>query len=306
MLTEEENFMRPKKSDVADIEQNKARLRNAPSYRLSTQDHDFLEGDDGREARLLSEFLKTERSLRRENVASTVIVFGSARILPPDVAKEKLEQAEKAAEAAPCDESKQQALKRARRAVELSKYYQLARDFAELVARENNKFNETIGPRGEIHVNKKREYVICTGGGPGIMEAANRGSYDADNASIGLNIELPFEQEPNAFVSSSLCFNFHYFAMRKMHFALRAKALVVFPGGFGTFDEFFEVLTLRQTGRMQACPIVIFGKEFWTQAINFEYLKDSGLISPEDLNLLTFVDTPEEAWEVIEKFHENA
>lgn len=298
--------MHPKKSDVADVSQNLTRLRNAPCYRLPTQDPDFLNGDDGREIRLLAEFLKAERTMRRENIASTVIVFGSARILPPDAAQQRLTDAEEALEAAPNDPNKQQALKAAKRAKELSKYYSLAREFGELAASKNNKYNEQIGPRGEIHVNKKREYVVCTGGGPGIMEAANRGSYDAGDATIGLNIELPFEQEPNPYVSSSLCFNFHYFAMRKMHFALRAKALVVFPGGFGTFDELFEILTLRQTGRMQACPILIFGKEFWTQCINFDYLVESGLIGARDLNLFKFVETPEEAWEEIEKFHENA
>lgn len=297
--------MEPKKSDLVDVEQNLARLKNAPSYRMSTRDPDFLEGDDGREARLLSEFLKAERALEHENIASTIIVFGSARIPDPKIAKERLDAARQAADAAPGNKEKAEKLERAKRTFELSEYYQIAREFGELVARENDKYNEVRGPRGEVRVKKDREYVVCTGGGPGVMEAANRGAYDAGEASIGLNISLPFEQEPNPFVAPHLCFNFHYFAMRKMHFLLRAKALVIFPGGFGTLDELFEALTLRQTGRMQDLPIVMFGQEFWENTINFQNLVDSGVISPHDLDLFVYVKTAREAWEHIDAYYKN-
>ncbi len=297
--------MEPKKSDLVDVEQNLARLKNAPSYRMSTRDPDFLEGDDGREARLLSEFLKAERALEHENMASTIIVFGSARIPDPKIAKERLDAARQAADAAPGNKEKAEKLERAKRTFELSEYYQIAREFGELVARENDKYNEVRGPRGEVRVKKDREYVVCTGGGPGVMEAANRGAYDAGEASIGLNISLPFEQEPNPFVAPHLCFNFHYFAMRKMHFLLRAKALVIFPGGFGTLDELFEALTLRQTGRMQDLPIVMFGQKFWENTINFQNLVDSGVISPHDLDLFVYVKTAREAWEHIDAYYKN-
>jgi uncharacterized protein (TIGR00730 family) len=297
--------MEPKKSDLVDVEQNLARLKNAPSYRMSTRDPDFLEGDDGREARLLSEFLKAERALEHENIASTIIVFGSARIPDPKIAKERLDAARQAADAAPGNKEKAEKLERAKRTFELSEYYQIAREFGELVARENDKYNEVRGPRGEVRVKKDREYVVCTGGGPGVMEAANRGAYDAGEASIGLNISLPFEQEPNPFVAPHLCFNFHYFAMRKMHFLLRAKALVIFPGGFGTLDELFEALTLRQTGRMQDLPIVMFGQKFWENTINFQNLVDSGVISPHDLDLFVYVKTAREAWEHIDAYYKN-
>ncbi len=295
--------MTAKKSDLADIERNKARIKNSQSYRVSSRDVDFLEGYDGREVRLLSEFLKTERTLRRQNVRSTIIVFGSARILPPDVAKARLDDAERELAANPDSPTKEEEVRNAKLKVELSQYYQLAREFGELSAKRNDRFNEERGPRGEIRVNRDREFVVCTGGGPGIMEAANRGSYDAGESSIGLNISLPFEQEPNPFVSPDLCFNFHYFAMRKMHFLLRAKALVAFPGGFGTFDELFEALTLRQTGRMQHLPVVLFGEQFWRDTINFQNLVDLGLISKGDLELFSFAKTAEEAWNYIDAYY---
>ena len=295
--------MEPKKSDLVDVEQNLARLKNAPSYRMSTRDPDFLEGDDGREARLLSEFLKAERALEHENIASTIIVFGSARIPDPKIAKERLDAARQAADAAPGNKEKAEKLERAKRTFELSEYYQIAREFGELVARENDKYNEVRGPRGEVRVKKDREYVVCTGGGPGVMEAANRGAYDAGEASIGLNISLPFEQKPNPFVAPHLCFNFHYFAMRKMHFLMRAKALVAFPGGFGTLDELFETLTLIQTRKVPRVPVILVGRAFWNRIINLDALAEEGMISPEDVGLVTWAETAEEAWTAITVFY---
>ncbi|MCF0234868.1 MAG: LOG family protein [Thermoguttaceae bacterium] len=291
-------MMEFKKSDLIDRDKFTNALLNSESYRLAYQDSDFLESFDGRIARLLAEYGKTELAMDHGEIASTVIVFGSARILDPITAREKLEKAQADAETLRTPESLA-ALKRAQIADKLSVYYQKARDFGELVAAKNDVFNEERGPRGEVRVSRRKEFVVCTGGGPGIMEAANRGAFDAGEASIGLNIALPFEQRPNPYISPDYCFQFHYFAIRKMHFLLRAKALVVFPGGFGTFDELFEALTLRQTHRMQHLPIVIFGKEFWEKTINFDYLVEMGVINPEDLALFHYVETPEEAWEVI-------
>ena len=178
----------------------------------------------------------------------------------------------------------------------MSVYYEQARAFGKLVSEENQANSDGLA-------NNIFDYVICTGGGPGIMEAGNRGAKEAGALSIGLNIKLPFEQCPNPYISPQLCFQFHYFAIRKLHFLLRAKALVVFPGGFGTFDELFEALTLRQTEKMQKLPVIIFGKEFWEKTINFNNLVDTGVINREDLELFKYVDTPEEAWEMIQAFH---
>ncbi len=293
-----------KKSDVVDVEQNMKRLLNSPSYRLAMEDPDFIEGNDGRETRVLAEALKVERTLRRANVASTIIVFGSARIKSPEVAQARLRDAQLQLRAAPENAALQQEVARANNVVKWSKYYQLAREFGEVVARKNDPFNEEHDQRGGVRVSKKREFVICTGGGPGIMEAANRGAFDAGEATVGLNIKLPFEQQPNPFVSENLCFNFRYFSIRKFHFLLRAKALVAFPGGFGTFDELFEALTLRQTGKMQDLPIVLYGKEFWTKVVNFDYLVETGVISASDLRLFNFAETAEEGWQIIKDYYD--
>ena len=294
--------MTSKRSDSVDRESRLERLRNAPSYRLAMEDPEIINGSDGREARILAEALKVERALRRANIASTIIVFGSARIKPTEETNAMLEEAQRNFDASPTA-ANEAALKQAKNARKWSEYYQLARDFGELVAHKNDQFNEERDNRGGLKVSRKREFVICTGGGPGIMEAANRGAYDAGESTIGLNIKLPFEQEPNPFVSEDLCFNFHYFSIRKFHFLLRAKALVAFPGGFGTFDELFEALTLRQTGKMQDLPIVLFGEKFWRKVVNFDYLVECGVISPKDLNLFYFANTPEEGWNHIENYY---
>ncbi|MBO7679343.1 MAG: TIGR00730 family Rossman fold protein [Thermoguttaceae bacterium] len=277
---------------------NTDRLRKAivqsPSYRRAYEDIDFLKSGKARELRLLAEYAKPESVMRREKILSTVIVFGSARILPPDVAEERLKKAEKALAADPRCEQKQRDAAAARTAVKMSPYYEHARRFAEIISK-----SYQVVSVEENAAELQRYHVICTGGGPGIMEAANRGAFDAGCKSIGLNITLPFEQIPNPYITPELCFQFHYFAIRKLHFLLRASALVAFPGGFGTFDELFEGLTLLQTGKMQKLPIVLFGEEFWRKCINFDYLVETGVISPGDLNLFHFVDTPEKAIEAI-------
>lgn len=296
--------MELKRSDVADRAQLQDRLLDAPAYRKAYRDPDFLSGSDGREVRLLAEYVKPERAFEQARIGSTVVVFGSARILPPDEAARRLELAEQAAAQTPGPDA-DAALAKAQAAVKLAPYYQTAREFAELAATKNDVFNREIGPDGSVCPTKQREFVVCTGGGPGIMEAANRGAFDADEPTISLNISLPFEQRPNPFVSPELSFNFHYFSMRKLHFLLRAKALVAFPGGFGTFDELFEALTLRQTERMQHLPIVLFGREFWESVVNFPKLVEYGVISPGDLNLFQYAETAEEGWAIIEKYYAN-
>lgn len=287
-----------RKETAADIERKTKVLLKAPSYRKAYKDDDFMLGEDARELRLLSEYMKAASAFRRKRILSTIIVFGSARILPPDVAQENLDTIEKKLNEDPNSEPLKAECAKAKIACDFSKYYEEARKFSEIVS-ESNQFYTMEDPEPLRHL----DYVICTGGGPGIMEAANRGAWDAGGVSIGLNISLPFEQKPNPYITPDLCFQYHYFAMRKLHFMMRARALVVFPGGFGTFDELFEGLTLRQTGRMQSLPIILFGEDFWRKCINFEYLAEVGMISPHDLDLITFVETADEAWDAIREFY---
>lgn len=237
----------------------------APAYRLAFADDDFLCRDELRPVRLQLELLKPEMILNERGIESTVVLFGGSRI--PEPAKKDSARTETLAE--------------------LSRFYDEAREFSRLMT---IKSMSTYG----------KEYVIATGGGPGVMEAGNRGAADAGGSSIGLNIVLPHEQAPNAYVTPGLCFNFHYFAIRKMHFLMRAKAICCFPGGFGTLDELFESLTLIQTDRMARMPFLLFGEEFWRRIINWEALSDAGTISEEDLALFRFVETAQEAMEVIE------
>ncbi|MDO4629354.1 MAG: TIGR00730 family Rossman fold protein [Planctomycetia bacterium] len=267
-------------------------LRCSPSYSLAYQDAELMEQPELRPVRLMMEAIKPELGLERENIDSTIVVFGSARIADPDKAKHNLTAAEILLEEKPDDVRRQKRVERARKLLELSKYYVMAREFSRLVAEECL--------RGD-----RRNYVIITGGGPGIMEAANRGAHDKGAPSIGLNIDLPCEQEPNPYISPELCFHFNYFAIRKMNFLLRAKALVAFPGGMGTLDELFEALTLRQTGKMQHIPIILFGKhDFWDKVIHFEALVDAGVIAEEDLDLFYVAETPQQAWEYIKRYHD--
>ena len=253
-------------------------VSEAPSYKLAFADDEFLVRDELRPVRMQLELLKPELLQQEQGIESTLVIFGSARIPEPAKAKAALDQAlthgDPAAEA------------RARSQLAMSAYYEEARRLAEIVTRETQACGSPI-------------YVV-TGGGPGIMEAGNRGAYDAAGKSIGLNIVLPHEQHPNPYITPSLCFRFHYFALRKMHFLMRSVALVCFPGGFGTLDELFEALCLIQTGKCRRRPILMFGREFWSRLIDFDYLVETGMINAEDLHLFRFVETAEEAWAILE------
>lgn len=246
----------------------------APTYRLAWNDPDFMTQRDLRPVRLQLELLKPEMTLAERGIRSTVVMFGGARL--PEPGGE--------AWAAKNETQKKNLLKNA-------KYYDEARKFAQLCSKQSA-------------LSYYREFVVVTGGGPGVMEAGNRGAAEVGAPSIGLNIVLPHEQAPNLYVTPDLCFNFHYFAIRKMHFVMRAKAVVVFPGGFGTLDEFFETLTLIQTGRMDRVPVILFGKEFWRHAIDLDYLAEQGTISPGDQDIIDYAETAEDAWGVISRFYE--
>ncbi|WP_339688923.1 LOG family protein [uncultured Parasphingorhabdus sp.] len=252
-----------------------------PAYRLAFQDTEFLLREELRPVRFQLELLKPEMLLDEAGIGSTLVMYGSARIPAP-------EHADALIEAATDDES----LKIAQRLKEKAKYYDEARHLARLAS--------ACG----ISSDGKRDFVVCSGGGPSIMEAANRGAADVGKESIGLNIVLPHEQAPNEYVTPSLSFQFHYFALRKMHFLLRARAVAVFPGGFGTLDEFLELVTLVQTGKMEKLPILLFGKDFWSRVINFDALADEGTISRKDLELFQFVETGDEAWAIIQQFYD--
>jgi uncharacterized protein (TIGR00730 family) len=265
------------------------KIQESPSYRVAYKDVDLLASSEMRSARLELEYLKPELYLRQNGIRSTIVVFGSTQIVESAKAKDRLDLAEKDLASSPNDRRRQRAVLRAKNLLERSRYYDAAREFGRLVSSECQKKT----PDGEN--------VIVTGGGPGIMEAANRGAHDVAAKSIGLNIRLPHEQQPNPYITPELCFQFHYFAMRKLHFLLRAKALVAFPGGFGTFDELFDALTLRQTGRMQAIPVILFGREYWEKAIDFQFLADNGTVTDEDLDLISYAETAAEAWEIIRK-----
>jgi uncharacterized protein (TIGR00730 family) len=270
--------------------ENLQRIIHSPSYRLAYQDIDFLSDPKMRGTRIELELLKPELLFEHYNIVSTIVVFGSTRISEPAVATKVLEQAKARLAETPDDQRRQRAVSRAERIVAKSHYYDVAQQFAAMVSSQCQEEGE-------------RRYVMVTGGGPGIMEAANRGAYDVHAKSVGLNIRLPMEQMPNPYITPELCFQFQYFAMRKFHFILRAKALVVFPGGYGTLDELFETLTLRQTRRLQDIPIIVFGREYWENVINFQYMADEGTIDDEDVDLFRYAETAEEAWNMICRFH---
>ncbi|MDR6128896.1 uncharacterized protein (TIGR00730 family) [Sphingomonas sp. SORGH_AS802] len=252
-----------------------------PAYRLAFQDMDFLLREDLRPVRFQLELLKAQLTLDEARIASTFVFYGSARIPEPAKAHALLEMA-----------SDDKSRRIAERLVEKSRYYDVARELAQITSRL---------PRDEAG---RRHFVVCSGGGPSIMEAANRGAADVGAESIGLNIVLPHEQAPNPYVTPSLSLQFHYFALRKMHFLLHARALAAFPGGFGTFDELFELLTLIQTGKIEPIPVLLVGRAFWERVINFEALVEEGVVSERDLGIFTYVETAEEAWDVVRRFYD--
>ena len=257
-----------------------------PSYRQAERDLDFLQEDVSRGVRLQLEYLKTETALQKHNVGHTVVVFGGTRILEPQAAKRQLAHARAALAADPSNPALKQQAAVAERVEAKSPFYDMARAFGRLVGRDGQK-----APGGQI--------LVMTGGGPGIMEAANRGAADVGAKSIGLNISLPHEQFPNPYVTPELCFQFHYFALRKLHFVMRARALVAFPGGFGTCDELFEVLALSQTRKTPPVPVVLVGEAYWRQVFDAEFLYREGVIDAEDLDLFWYADTAEAAWQSI-------
>lgn len=263
-----------------------------PGLRAS-EDQEFLLSGACRGIRLELEYLKTELAFNSLGIESTFVLFGSARTLPPDVAEKRLAEAKAALKADPKDAALKAAVRKAENLVAQSKYYQVARDFATLITRECQ--SRELDP-----INR---FVIVTGGGGGIMEAGNRGASDAGGVSGGLNITLPFEQYPNEYITPELSFLFHYFCIRKMHFLKRAKALAAFPGGFGTMDELFEALTLIQTKKMARIPVLLYGREFWDKLINWDVFIESGMISPEDLNLFTYCETAQDGWKAIKDFY---
>ena len=266
------------------------RLKKSGAYLRAYEDKAFLHREDLRPVRLQLELLKPELRLQEEQIKSTVVVFGSTRMVErsdmlPVVAKLEKKLARK-----PGDRALATELRTARRLLAKSKYYDEAREFARIVS-------------GTCQIDGRCDFVIVTGGGPGIMEAANRGASDVGAKSVGLNITLPLEQFPNPYITPELCFQFHYFALRKMHFLMRARAMVAFPGGYGTMDELFETLTLVQTGKVKPLPVVLFGRKFWSRAVDFKYLRDEGVIAPDDLDLFKFAETASDAWKIIQDFY---
>jgi uncharacterized protein (TIGR00730 family) len=262
----------------------------SPSYRLAYADTEFLLRDELRAVRLQLELMKPELVQQEQGIVSTVVIFGSTRIPDPDTAREQLAAARRAVQQHAGNGEYLRALSIAERIAEKAKYYEEARRLAQIITRVSQ-------------VNGHRELVVVTGGGPGIMEAANRGARDVGGKSIGLNIVLPFEQHPNPYVTPELSFQFHYFAVRKMHFLLRAKALVAFPGGYGTLDELFETLTLIQTHKVKAVPVLLFGRSYWERIIRFDELVSEGTIASSDLDLFRYVEEAQEAWDIIRDFH---
>ena len=264
---------------------------SSAAYTRADSDSEFLQRDELRAARLQLEWSKTELIHQDEGIESTIVVFGSARLVEPKAAQAHLIKAKQNLAQSPNDTDRQRDVVIAKNQLALAPYYDEAREFGRLVS-------------SSCQLDGRCEYVIVTGGGPGIMEAGNRGAADVGAKSIGLNIDLPFEQAPNPYITPSLCFKFRYFALRKMHFLNRAKALVVFPGGFGTMDELFETLTLLQTGKVQDVSVVLIGKAYWEDLINWQKFVEFGLISPKDLALFHYAETAGEAWKIIAQEHQ--
>ena len=280
--------MRPMETDPSDRTVPLHTDVISPTYIPADRDLEFLQREELRSIRVGLELLKPELIQREQGINSTIVVFGSARLQEPAAAKQTLHVAETEATQTPQDPMRRQRVTIAQRQLALSKYYDVAREFSRLVSL-------------TCQVEGLCDYVIVTGGGPGIMEAANRGAADVNAKSIGLNITLPHEQHPNPYITPELCFQFRYFAIRKMHFLIRAKALVAFPGGFGTLDELFETLTLLQTGKIENMIVVLVGRDFWERLINWQWLVENGLIAQNDLQLFQYAETAQEAWDLISR-----
>jgi len=261
-------------------------LTRSPAYTPADRDTGFLQRDELRSVRLGLEFLKPDLIQREQGIRSTVVVFGSARLTEPTQARHSLAKVEAELAKHPDDPARRRAVAIATRHMALSRYYDEAREFGRLVS-------------STCQVDGQCDYVVVTGGGPGIMEAANRGAADVGAKSIGLNITLPHEQQPNPYITPELSFQFRYFAIRKMHFLIRAKALVAFPGGFGTLDELFETLTLLQTGKTENVMVVLVGRDFWERLINWQWLVENGLVAQADLQLFQYAETAQQAWDLI-------
>jgi hypothetical protein len=280
-LTRRRFYKAEQEASFAEAKQHTTPQTQSPSYRLAFRDTDFLLREELRPVRFQLELLKPEMLLEEAGVGSTLVVYGSARIPSPEHC-----------EAVRATATTPERRKVVERLIAKSKYYEEARKLAHIAS------TCAIVEKG------MRQFVVCSGGGPSIMEAANRGAAEAGMESLGLNIVLPHEQAPNEYVTPDLSFLFHYFALRKMHFLLRARAVAVFPGGFGTFDEFFELLTLIQTGKMQPIPILLFGRDYWNRVVNFEAMAEEGVISENDTDLFHWVETADEAWARIVEFYE--
>jgi uncharacterized protein (TIGR00730 family) len=266
------------------------KIKASPTYRLAYEDGEFLASDETLGPRILLEYTKPELELNRKGIEHTIVVFGSTRIPEPAEAQRRLRSVEKELHRDPDNQQLIRKVEVTLRILEKSHYYEVAREFANKVAQSGR------GP-------EDNRVTLMTGGGPGIMEAANRGAYDANANTIGLNIKLPHEQFPNPYITPELCFQFHYFAIRKMHFLTRASALVAFPGGYGTMDELYETLTLIQTRKITPLPVVLVGEKYWRKAVDVDFLADEGVIDEEDRELFAYAETADEIWDYIMNWH---
>jgi len=279
-------FAKERSNEAQVVASNLEAILKSSSYKLAHEDLDLLNTDEMRGVRMLLEITKPEQAIEKENIISTVIIFGGVHISEEITSKRRLDEASKLLEKDSKSILLRRKVKRYKNLYSMSKYYSSARKLSKLISIETK-------------LESPLAHAIVTGGGPGIMEAANRGAFDAGSKSIGLNISLPNEQHPNSFITPGLCFKFNYFAMRKFHFVMRSKAAVFFPGGFGTLDELFELLTLRQTGMKKTIPIILFGRDYWNKVINFKYLSEMGLIEENHLSIFKYADSAEEAWDLI-------
>ncbi len=272
------------------VRENLEKILASPSTLRAHEDLAWLARDELRGSRLELELERAEAIISEAGVTGTIVVFGGTRVVERPEAERRLAEAEAVASASPGDAEALRAVERARRVLAKARYYDEAREFGRIAS-------TTCLKDGRC------DFVVVTGGGPGVMEAANRGAFDVGATSLGFNIVLPHEQFPNPYITPGLCIYFHYFATRKMHFLIRAKALVAFPGGYGTLDELFETLTLIQTRKMPPVPVILFGREFWERAIDLDFLVEEGTIAPEDAQLVSYAETAAEAWETIARFH---